>query len=64
MSLKSPSEVRDVSAALQSITKEQFRQLYFSIPPASYGAPYLNAHLPFWELAVSDQRYVLFTADQ
>ena len=75
MSLKTPAQVHEVLGVLQSITQEQFRLLYFSIPQENYGRPlteedfeyswsYLKNLLPFWKLASAEGRYVLFTADQ
>src|SRR5689334_14408831 len=36
ISLKTPAQVQDVWGALQSITREQFRFLYFAIPQENY----------------------------
>jgi hypothetical protein len=75
MSLKTPAQVHEVLGVLESMTQEQFRLLYFSIPQENYGHPltvedfeyswsYLTDMLPFWKLASTEGRYVLFTADQ
>lgn len=37
MSLKSPTQVRDINTELENITKESFRKRYLSISPSEYG---------------------------
>jgi hypothetical protein len=75
MILKTPQEVHEVLPFLTSITKDQFRTLYYAVPESGYGFQlteedfeytwaYLCALVPFWKSADSEQRYVLFTADQ
>jgi hypothetical protein len=39
MSLKDPSEVRDIAAALSEITEAEFRRRYFQIDAKGYGFP-------------------------
>jgi hypothetical protein len=74
MVLKRPQQVREVAAALPSVTEEDFRRRYYAIDASTYG------HLSdedfgytwenfqdvraFWQKAAADGRYVLFTADQ
>jgi hypothetical protein len=75
MSLKEPAQVRDVSAALASITEEEFRRRYFGIDAESYGFPlseddfrytweWFQGVRAFYARAAKEGRYVLFTADQ
>lgn len=75
MSLKSPSQVRDIAPALAGVTEEEFRRRYFQIGASSYGeAPSEDDFQYTWgwfqgvrELyarAAEEGRYVLFTADQ
>lgn len=75
MSLKSPSQVRDIAAALPAIDKEQFRQRYLAIDVADYGLLLSGDDFEYtWEYfevvrrlylkAASESRYVLFTVDQ
>ena len=75
MSLKSPDQVREIAAALASIDESQFRARYFAIDAADYGFDLSEEDFGYtWEWfqnvrelfsrAASEQRYVLFTADQ
>jgi len=75
MTLKSPEQVRDIAAALPSITQSEFRRRYFAIDPEDYGSPLDEEDLAYtWEWfqnvrrlyskAAAENRYVLFTADQ
>ena len=75
MTLKSPQQVRDVAAALPQITEEEFRRRYFAIDAESYGCPlteedfgytwdWFQGVRDFWLRAATEDRYVLFTADQ
>ncbi len=75
MVLKSPAQVRDVAAALPSLTEEEFRRRYFSINAKSYGFPldeddfgytweWFQGVREFWMRAASEGRFVLFTANQ
>jgi hypothetical protein len=75
MVLKTPDQVRDVAAALPSVTESEFRRRYFAIKPESYGCPideddfgytwdWFQNVREFWQRAASQGRFVLFTADQ
>ena len=75
MSLKSPSQVYDVSQALKDITEAWFRERYFKIKPEKYGCPVdeqdfgytwsnFESLREFLNRAANEGRYVLFTADQ
>ncbi len=75
MSLKDPSEVRDIAAALSDITEDEFRRRYFQIDANDYGFPLSEEDFAYtWEWfdgvrdlytrAAKEGRYVLFTADQ
>src|SRR5262249_29548503 len=75
MSLKSPKQVRDIAAALPSITEAEFRKRYLSIDADSYGFPLTDEDFCYtWEWfqgvrelfrrASANGRSVLFTADQ
>jgi hypothetical protein len=75
MSLKTPEQVRDVAAALASITEADFRRRYDAIDSKSYGCPLTDDDFRYtWELfqgvrefyarAAQAGRFVLFTADQ
>jgi hypothetical protein len=75
MSLKTPKQVRDIAAALPSITEEDFRRRYFAIDAKSYGVPLSDEDFRYtWDWfqgvrdlysrAAQEGRCVLFTADQ
>ncbi len=75
MSLKSPSQVKDIAAALEPITEDIFRTRYNKILPSEYGGELDDEDFSYtWEWfknvrdlyqrAASEGRYVLFTADQ
>jgi hypothetical protein len=75
MSLKSPQQVRDIAAALLTITEADFRRRYFAIDAKSYGCPLTEEDLRYtWDWfqgvrelyarAAKEGRFVLFTADQ
>jgi hypothetical protein len=75
MSLKTPQQVRDIAAALPSITEEDFRRLYFAIDAKNYGFPLSEQDFRYtWDWfqgvrelyikAAGGGRFVLFTADQ
>lgn len=75
MVLKSPDQVRDVAAALPGVTEDEFRRRYFGLDPNSYGCPLSEIDFAytwdlfqdvreFWMTAASEERYILFTADQ
>jgi hypothetical protein len=75
MSLKTPAQIRDIAAALQTITETAFREAYFRIDPRDYGEP-LTAEdcdytwgwfaplRAFFAAAATEGRWVLFTVDQ
>lgn len=75
MSLKDPSQVRDISAALARMTEEEFRYKYFQIDADSYGSSLTEDDCQYtwawfqgvrdlFARAAKDGRHVLFTADQ
>jgi hypothetical protein len=75
LSLKSPEQVRDVAAAVRSVTREQFRAGYDRIDPDSYGMPlseddfeytweWFQGVVEFYKRAAATGHAVLFTADQ
>ena len=75
ISLKSPQQVRDIAAALPTITEAEFRRRYFAIDAESYGFPLSEEDFGYtWEWfqgvrdlysrAAIEGRLVLFTADQ
>lgn len=75
MSLKTPDQVKDISAALADMTEGEFRHRYFAINAESYGFPLTEDDFTYtwewfqnvrslYELAATESRYVLFTADQ
>lgn len=75
MVLKTPDQVRDVAAALTTLTEDDFRTRYFAINAESYGCPldeqdfgytweWFQEVRQFWIRAADEGRFVLFTADQ
>lgn len=75
MSLKSPTQVRDINTELENITKESFRKRYLSISPSEYGMELSDDDFSYtWEWfenvrqlyrrAAAENLHVLFTADQ
>lgn len=75
ISLKTPQQVRDIASALLAITEVEFRRRYFAIDVASYGCPLTEEDFGYtWEWfqgvrelyqrAATEERFVLFTADQ
>ena len=75
MSLKTPSQVIEVSKSLQNLDETQFKKLYNKINPKTYSVDLSQEDLDYtWEWfknvrtlfqhASKDNRYVLFTADQ
>jgi hypothetical protein len=75
MSLKSPAQVRDIAAALPSITEAEFRRRYSAIDARSYGCPLTDEDFRYtWDSfqgvrdlyirAAKAGRFILFTADQ
>jgi hypothetical protein len=75
MSLKTPEQVRDIARAIKGIDIDTLRKGYEMIDSESYGIKptnedfeytwtWFNDSIAFWEKAVAEKRYVLFTADQ
>ena len=75
MSLKTPEQVRDIAAALPDISESEFRRRYFAINPDLCGYPIDEEDFAYtWEWfqnvrrlygkAATEDRFVLFTADQ
>jgi hypothetical protein len=75
MSLKTPAQVRDIAAALEQLTRAQFRKRYASIDKKTYrGEPGTEDFAYTWEWfqnvrdlylrAAAKRRFVLFTVDQ
>ncbi len=67
--------MKDVAAAIASITEEQFKERYNSIDPDEYGFDLTDEDFQYtWEwfqevrtlyqTATAENRHVLFTADQ
>lgn len=75
ISLKTPKQVKDVAAAVADMTQAQFRDRYNAIDPEEYGLELTDEDFQYtWEwfqevrrlyqTAASEDRHVLFTADQ
>lgn len=75
LSLKSPEQVRDVAAALRSVTKEKLRAGYDHIDPDAYGMPlseedfdytweWFQGVVDFYQRAATAGLAVLFSVDQ
>ena len=75
MSLKSPQEVRDVSSAIEKVSRDllaagyrQIRERSYAMTPTDedfeYTWAYFDDMRPFWERAAAAGRHVLFTVDQ
>lgn len=75
MSLKTPEQVRDIASALNVISEAWFREQYFALPANDYSAELSVDDFDYtWERfeivrqlyrrAATEERYVLFTADQ
>lgn len=75
MSLKTPAQVKEVARALAPITKEDFRKKYDAMDAARYGCPkntedfeytweWLTVVVAFYQKAATEDRWVLFSADQ
>ncbi len=75
MSLKSPDQVHDIAAGLESIDELEFRRRYFSIDSYLYGCElseddfcytwqWFQKVRDLYRRATDSGRYVLFTADQ
>jgi len=75
MSLKSPGQVRDIAAALPTVSESEFRRRCFAIDPDAYGLPVDESDFEYtWNwfqrvrrlyvLAAAEGRDVLFTASQ
>jgi len=75
MSLKTPRQVRDIAAALPTVTEADFRRRYFALDAKSYGFPLTEEDFRYtwnwfqgvrdlYSRAAKEGRFVLFTADQ
>jgi len=75
MSLKTPKQVQEISAALAGMTEEEFHERYLRIETKSYGFPlseedfqstweWFQAVRKLYGKAAKEGRFVLFTADQ
>jgi Domain of unknown function (DUF1877) len=75
LSFKSPAYVRQIADALEAVSAESFRKLYFAIDESHYGCPvdeedflyslnWLEKLKSFYSTAASDGRSVIFTASQ
>jgi hypothetical protein len=75
MSLKTPQQVRDIAAALPTVTEADFRRRYFALDAKSYGFPLTEEDFRYtwnwfqgvrdlYSRAAKEGRFVLFTADQ
>jgi hypothetical protein len=75
LSLKTPSQVRDIVAALDRVTETSLRAGYDRIDPDDAGCEigdddfeytwdYFVSLVEFYRRAAADGRYILFTADQ
>jgi hypothetical protein len=75
ISLKGGERVREIAAALETVTKESFRPLYFGIDPGKYGLPlseedfeyswgWLQELRSFYLRSAEAGRSVIFTTDQ
>ncbi|WP_431113064.1 YfbM family protein [Variovorax paradoxus] len=75
MSLKTPSQVRDIAKALALIGEDEFRRCYDNINAEAYGSDLSQEDFAstweslvgvkaLYEKALVEDRFVLFTADQ
>ena len=75
MSLKTPEQVEKIAGAILTIIEKDLRKGYDKINSSEYGFEltdgdfeytwyWFQNSLEFWKKAVSEKRYVLFTADQ
>lgn len=75
MVLKTPEQVSDIAKVIGSVTKDSFKQKYFSIDKKDYGFntteedfdytwTWFTESKDFWKKAAEEKHYVLFTADQ
>ena len=75
MSLKTPSQVKDIANAINQISVEDFRSRYLTIDPGDYGVELTGEDFEYtwewfqnvrqlYERAAANNRFVLFTADQ
>ncbi len=74
LSLKTPGQVRDIAAALEKLTREDFRRRYDAINPLSYDGELDDEDFDYtwawftnvrdlYRRAAQDGRYVLFSVD-
>ena len=74
MSLKTPEQVAQAAAALESVVEQEFKRRYFEINPAEYDGEiseqdfaytweWFQEVRSFWMRAAAERRYVLFTVD-
>ena len=75
MTLKTPAQVREISAALRDLTENDFRKNYHAIDADNHGFPVgaedfdytwclFQPLREFYDRAATAGRYVLFTAEQ
>ena len=75
MSLKDPAQVKDIAAALDGMTENDFRERYNQIPPGNYDTELGDDDFAYtwnwfqhvrelYRRAAAEGRHVLFTADQ
>lgn len=75
MSLKTPEQVKQIAEAIVTISEEDLRKGYNRIDSNDYGFDltdedfeytwtWFQDSLDFWKKAASENRFVLFTADQ
>jgi len=75
MSLKTPDQVKAIFSEIKNITESKLRNGYNKIDPKDYGFAltdedfeytwdWFKQSVDFWEKSNSENRYVLFTADQ
>jgi Domain of unknown function (DUF1877) len=75
MTLKTPEQVKQIAVDIDKVDKEFLRIGYNKIDANEYGFPlseddfeytwtWFDSSKEFWKLAATENRYVLFTADQ
>jgi hypothetical protein len=75
MSLKTPEQVKEIAAALATITGDEIKRRYDGVDAKKYGYPksdedrsytceYFQSVASFYAKAASEGRFVLLTADQ